>query len=155
MADKQGEKVLSVNRQASHNFYLEERFEAGLVLTGTEVKSIRDGKVNLRDGYADIKGDEVWLYNCHISPYTHGNIFNHDPLRTRKLLLHKQEIRRLIGKVRERGYTLIPTRLYLKNGRIKAEVALAKGKRDYDKRETERKREDEKEARSAIRARRG
>lgn len=151
MAEK-GEKPLCTNRQAAHNYHLEERFEAGLALTGTEVKSIRAGLVNLRDGYADIKEDEVWLRNCHISPWTHGNIFNHDPLRARKLLLHKQEIRRLIGKTRERGYTLVPTKLYLKNGRIKVEIALAKGKRDYDKRETERRREAEKEARHAIRA---
>ncbi len=153
MAKQQEEKVLSMNRQAGHNYHLEDRYEAGLVLTGTEVKSAREGRVNLRDSYANVKDNEVWLYNCHINPYTHGNIYNHDPLRTRKLLLHKEEIRRLIGKVRERGYTLVPTRMYLKNGRIKLEVALAKGKREYDKRETERRREADKEARQAVRAR--
>ena len=152
MPEKQGEKVLSVNRQASHNYHLEERLEAGVVLTGTEVKSARDGRINLRDSYANVKGAEVWLVNCHISPYTHGNIYNHEPTRSRKLLLHKGQIRRLIGKVRERGYTLVPTRMYLKGGRIKVEVALAKGKRSYDKRETERRRETEKEARQAVRA---
>jgi SsrA-binding protein len=153
MAKAEGEKVLSMNRQAGHNYHLEDRFEAGMVLTGTEVKSAREGRVNLRDSYANLKDNEVWLYNCHINPYTHGNIYNHDPLRTRKLLLHKEEIRRLIGKVRERGYTLVPTRMYLKNGRIKLEIALAKGKREYDKRETERRREADKEARQAVRSR--
>ncbi len=153
MSEKPGEKVLSVNRQASYHYHLEERFEAGLVLTGTEVKSARDGRVNLRDSYADLKEGEAWLLNCHISPYYFGNLYNHEPTRSRKLLLHKQEIRRLTGKVRERGYTLVPTRMYLKNGRIKVEVALAKGKREYDKRETERRREAEKEAREAVRAR--
>ncbi len=154
MREQPGEKVLSVNRQASHNYHLQERFEAGLVLTGTEVKSARDGRVNLRDSYANLKDGEVWLLNCHISPYSHGNIYNHEPTRSRKLLLHKEEIRRLIGKVRERGFTLIPTRMYLKNGRVKVELALAKGKRQYDKRETERRREAEKEARQAVRFRR-
>ena len=154
MAEKQREKDLTVNRQASHNYHLEERFEAGVVLTGTEVKSARDGQVNLRDSYANLKEGEVWLLNCHINPYSFGNIYNHEPTRSRKLLLHKEEIRRLIGKVRERGYTLIPTRMYLKNGRIKVEVALGKGKRLYDKRETERRREADKEARQAVRARR-
>mgnify|MGYP001074425407 CR=1 FL=1 len=151
MPGQQGERVLTVNRQASHNYHLEERFEAGVALTGTEVKSIREGRVNLRDSYADVKQGELWLLNCHISPYSHGNIYNHDPLRTRKLLLHKQEIRRLIGKVEERGYTLVPTRMYLKNGRIKVEIALARGKRAYDKREAERRRQAEQEARQAIR----
>lgn len=154
MPEKQGEKIVAVNRQASHDYHLEDRYEAGMVLTGTEVKSVRAGRVNLRDSYAGLKDGEVWLLNCHISPYTHGNIYNHDPLRPRKLLLHKEEIRRLIGKVRERGYTLVPTRMYLRTGRVKVEVALGKGKRAYDKRETERRREAEKEARQAVRARR-
>ena len=145
------EKDLGVNRQASHNFHLLERFEAGLVLTGTEVKSVRGGRVNLRDSYATLKEGEAWLLNCHISPYSHGNFQNHDPLRNRKLLLHKEEIRKLIGKVRERGFTLVPLRIYLKKGRIKVEIALAKGKREYDKRETVRRREAEMEARQAIR----
>lgn len=148
--EKDGEKVLAVNRQAGFNYHLSDRLEAGLVLTGTEVKSIREGRVNLRDSYANLKDGEVWLLNCHISPYSHGNIYNHDPLRSRKMLLHKEEIRRLIGKVRERGFTLVPTRLYMKKGRIKVEVALAKGKRQYDKRETERRREADREARQAI-----
>lgn len=152
MPEQHGEKVLTVNRQASYNYHLQERLEAGVVLTGTEVKSVRDGQVNLRDSYADLKNGEIWLLNCHISPYTHGSISNHDPTRSRKLLLHKEEIRRLIGKVRERGFTLVPTRMYLKNGRIKVELALAKGKRTYDKRETERRREAEREAQQAVRA---
>jgi len=154
MPEKTAHKDLSVNRQASHNYYLEDRYEAGVALTGTEVKSARTGRVQLKDSYALVKDGELWLLNCHISPYDFGNIFNHDPTRTRKLLLHKEEIRRLIGKTRERGYSLIPTRMYLKAGRIKVELALAKGKRDYDKRETERKREAEKEARTAVRERR-
>lgn len=144
-------KELGVNRQASHNYHLLERFEAGLVLTGTEVKSVRGGRLNLRDSYAALKGSEAWLLNCHISPYTHGNIQNHDPLRERKLLLHREEIRRLIGKVRERGFTLVPLRIYLKKGRIKIEIALAKGKREYDKREAIRRREAEMEVKQAIR----
>lgn len=154
MPEQPEEKVLTVNRQASHNYHLLERFEAGVVLTGTEVKSARGGLVNLRDSYATLKGGEVWMLNCHISPYSHGSYSNHDPLRSRKLLLHKQEIRRLIGKVRERGLTLVPTRLYLKRGRIKVELALARGKQSYDKREAERRREAEKEARQAMRLRR-
>ena len=157
MPDKKGpgpgEKVLAINRQASHNYYLDERIEAGVVLTGTEVKSARGGQVQLRDSHAIVKDGEVWLLQCHIIPYAQGNLFNHEPTRTRKLLLRKEQIRRLIGKVRERGLTLIPTRLYLKNGRIKVEVAVAKGKRDYDKRETERRREADKEARLAMRQR--
>ena len=144
-------KDLGVNRQASHNFHLLERFEAGLVLTGTEVKSARGGRVNLRDSYAAVKEGELWLLNCHISPYSHGNLQNHEPLRARKLLLHKGEIHKLIGKVRERGFTLVPLRVYLNKGRIKAEIALAKGKREYDKRETIRRREAEMEAKQAVR----
>ena len=123
-----------------------------MVLTGTEVKSARGGRVSLRDSYALLKDGELWLLNCHISPYSHGNYMNHETLRTRKLLLHKEELRRLTGKTHERGLTLIPLRIYLKRGRIKAEIALAKGKKEYDKRETIRRREAEMEAKSAIRA---
>jgi len=132
-------KIFSTNRQAAHNYHLLERYEAGVVLSGTEVKSVRAGNVNLKDSYARIQGEEAWLLNCHISPYEFGNRQNHDPVRKRKLLLHRQEIRRLIGKVEERGLTLIPTKLYLKNGRIKCELAIARGKKLYDKRETERR----------------
>ena len=148
------EKVLSANRQAAYNYHLLERYEAGLALTGTEVKSVREGKANLKDGYATIQKGEAWLLNCHISPYEFGNRQNHDPLRKRKLLLHRQEIHRLTGKVEERGLTLIPTKLYLKNGRIKCEIALARGKKLYDKRETERRKSAEQEARQAIKHRR-
>jgi len=144
-------QILSDNRHAAHNYHLLDRFEAGLVLTGTEVKAARAGKVQLKDAYGEIDKGEAWLVNAHISPYTHGNIYNHDPLRRRKLLLHRQEIQKLIGKTRERGLTLVPTRIYLKKGRIKCELALAKGKKLYDKREAERQREQRDEARSALR----
>ena len=154
MPEQKDEKVLTFNRQASHNYQLLERFEAGVVLTGTEVKSARDGRVNLRDSYATLKEGEVWLLHCHINPYSHGGFSNHDPTRSRKLLLHKEEIRRLIGKVRQRGLTMVPTRMYLKRGRIKVELALAKGKHSYDKREAERRRQAEKEARQAMSLRR-
>jgi SsrA-binding protein len=144
-------KVIADNRKARHDYFLDDRFEAGLALTGTEVKAARDGKVQLRDGYAEIAGNEAWLVNVHIGHYTHGNIANHDTHRRRKLLLHRREINKLIGKTREKGLTLIPTKVYFKGGRIKCEIALAKGKREYDKRDTIRKREQEAEARSALR----
>jgi SsrA-binding protein len=145
-----GEKDASVNRNASHNYFLLEKFEAGVVLTGTEVKSVRTGKTNLKDAYGLIKDGELWLLNCHISPYDFGNYANHAALRTRKLLIHKEEIRKLIGKTQQKGLTLIPTRMYFKNGKIKVELALAKGKQLWDKRETERRRTADKEAREAI-----
>ena len=145
--------VLAVNRQASHNYHFLERFEAGLVLTGTEVKSAREGRVNLRDAYGVVRSGEVWLLNCHISPFSHGTYANHEPLRPRKLLLRRDEIRKLIGRTTERGLTLVPVRMYLKSGRIKCELALAKGKKTYDKRETERRKTIEKEARQAVRER--
>lgn len=128
-------KVATENRKARHDYHIEETMEAGLVLTGTEVKSLRLGRANLRDSYAEIKNNEVFLVNSHISPYEQGNRFNHDPLRPRKLLLHRSEIRRLIGKVKERGYTLIPLKIYFKKGKAKVELALARGKKLYDKRE--------------------
>jgi SsrA-binding protein len=145
-----GQRDAAVNRIASHNYFLLEKFEVGVALTGTEVKSVRDGRVNLKDAYGLIKDSELWLLNCHIGPYDHGNIFNHAPLRTRKLLIHKEEIRKLIGKTQQRGQTLIPTRMYFKNGRVKLELALAKGKQLWDKRETERRRTADKEAREAV-----
>jgi SsrA-binding protein len=148
------EKLLTSNRQAGHLYFLLEHFEAGMELMGTEVKAIRGGKANLKDAYAMIRKGEAWLVNCHISPYEYGNRQNHDPLRKRKLLLHGQEIRRLTGKTVEKGLTLIPTKLYLKNGKIKCEIALAKGKKLYDKRETERRKTADREARQAIRQRR-
>ena len=145
--------VLAVNRKASHNYEFFDKFEAGLVLTGTEVKSAREGRVNLRDAYAVVRAGEVWLMNCHISHFSHGNISNHDPMRARKLLMNRAEIRKLIGKTTERGLTLVPLKMYLNNGRIKCEIALAKGKKTYDKRETERRKTIDKEARQAVRDR--
>ncbi len=145
--------VLAVNRQASHNYEFLEKFEAGLVLTGTEVKSAREGSVSLKEAYGVIRAGEVWLMNCHISPFSHGNVSNHDPMRARKLLLKRSEIRKLIGRTTERGRTLVPLKMYLKKGRIKCEIALAKGKKTYDKRETERRKTIEKESRQAVRDR--
>ena len=139
-----------MNRSASHHYFLLEKYEAGLVLRGTEVKSIRAGEANLKDSYGLVKDGEVWLLNAHIGPYEHGNVFNHEPTRTRKLLLNRQEIRKLIGKTQQKGLTLIPTRLYFKNGHVKCEIALAKGKQLWDKRETERRRTADNEARDAI-----
>lgn len=138
---------IAENRKAYHDYHIEETLEAGIALQGTEVKSLRLGRVNLRDSFAKVERGEVFLHGVHISPYEQGNRFNHDPLRVRKLLLHKREIRRLIGKVREEGYTLIPTKLYFKNGRCKVELALAKGKKLYDKRDAIAKRDAERRAR--------
>lgn len=148
---KAPERDLANNRAAAHNYFLSDKFEAGVVLAGTEVKSARDGKVNLKDSYGLVKDGELWLLNAHISPYQHGNLFNHNPLRTRKLLVHKNELRKLIGKTRQKGMTLVPTRMYFRNGKIKVEMALAKGKQLWDKRETERRRTADREAREAIR----
>ena len=145
-----GQRDATVNRGAAHNYFLLEKFEAGMVLTGTEVKSIRAGRVNLRDAYALVKDGELWLLNAHIGAYEHGNIFNHEPLRTRKLLVHAAELRKLIGKTQQKGMTLIPTRIYFRNGKAKIEIALAKGKQLWDKRETERRRTADREAREAI-----
>jgi len=146
-----GRKVLADNRPAGHNYFLFDRFEAGMVLTGTEVKAAREGKVQLKDAYGEVVGTEAWLVNAHISHYSHGNRGNHDPVRRRKLLLHRAEIDKLIGKTREKGLALIPTRMYLKEGRIKCELALGRGKKLYDKRQAEAKRTAEAEARAAIR----
>jgi SsrA-binding protein len=145
-----GERDASVNRAASHNYFLLDRFEAGVALRGTEVKSIREGKANLKDAYGIIKDGEAFLLNAHIGPYSHGNVSNHEALRTRKLLLHQQEIRKLSSQTQIKGHTLIPTRLYFRHGKVKCELALAKGKQDWDKRETERRREADREARAAI-----
>ncbi len=145
-----GERDASVNRTASHNYFLEEKFEAGVALRGTEVKSVRSGQANLKDAYGLVKDGELWLINAHIGPYQHGNIFNHEPLRTRKLLVHRNELDKLVGKTRNKGLTLIPTRLYFRNGRVKVEIAVAKGKQNWDKRETERRKTADKEAREAI-----
>src|ERR671939_672057 len=129
-----GTKLIAENRRARHDYHLLERFEAGLVLTGTEVKSLREGRATLARAYADIRDGEAWLVGAPISTYDHGNIANHDPDRERKLLLHRKEIASLIGKVRERGFTLVPTRLYFKDGRVKVELALSRGKETRDKR---------------------
>lgn len=147
-------RVLNDNRYAGHEYFLLDRYEAGVVLTGTEVKAAKTGKIQLKDSFAEISEGEAWLHNAHISEYSHGNRENHYPVRKRKLLLHREEIEKLTGKTREKGLTLIPTRLYLKNGRIKLEIALAKGKKFHDKREAERNREMENEARAAV-ARKG
>jgi len=133
-------KNFAVNRQAGHYYHLLEKFEAGIELAGTEVKSIREGKVTLKDGYGLVRGDEVWLVDCHISAYSSGGYVNHDPLRDRRLLLRRDEINKLKGRTQEKGLTVVPTRLYLKKNLIKCEIALAKGKNVFDKRETERRR---------------
>ena len=131
-----GDRDAAYNRSAGFNYFLLEKVEAGVALRGTEVKSIREGQANLKDAYGLIKDGEAFLLNVHIGPYSHGNIANHDALRTRKLLLHKEEVRKLLVKTQIKGHTLIPTRLYFRNGRVKCELAIAKGKQDWDKRET-------------------
>jgi SsrA-binding protein len=152
MAEKadSGEKLIASNRKAYHDYFILDKLEAGIALFGTEVKSSREGKVNLKDSYATIKGGEAFLLNCHISPYSHGNRENHDPTRTRKLLLHHKEIRKLIGKTQEKGLTLVPLRLYFKRGKVKVELGVARGKKNYDKRETERRKEADRETRKAV-----
>src|ERR1700761_4928694 len=145
-----GERDAASNRSAFHNYFILERFEAGIQLRGTEVKAVRAGRANLKDAYGLVKDNEIFLLNAHIGPYDYGNLYNHEPLRTRKLLMHKQEINKLIGKTQGKGVTLIPLRMYFKNGRAKVELALAKGKQTWDKRETERRRTADKEAREAI-----
>ena len=142
-----GIKIITDNRKASFDYFLEDRYEAGLVLTGTEIKSLRKGSCNIRDSYIVIRNGEAYILNMHISKYDEGNIFNHDPLRTRKLLLHKKEINKLVGIVKVQGLTLIPTKVYLVRGRAKVEFAVAKGKKNYDKREDDRKASIKKEMR--------
>ncbi|HAH96279.1 MAG TPA: SsrA-binding protein [Firmicutes bacterium] len=146
-----GEKNIVVNRQARHEYFIIETYEAGIALAGTEVKSLRQGKGSLNDAFARVEHNEMLLYNMHISPYDFGNRFNLDPLRPRKLLLHKEEIRRLYGKTREKGLTLVPLRFYLKRGKVKVELALAKGKRLYDKREDLAARDAKREVERAFR----
>ena len=133
--EKDSIKLIAQNKKAFHDFFIEETFECGIELVGTEVKSLREGRVNMKDSYASVSNGEVYIKNMHISPYEKGNIFNKDPLRERKLLLHKYEILKLVGKIKEKGYSLIPTKVYLKNSLVKVELALAKGKKLYDKRE--------------------
>lgn len=146
-------KIVAQNRKAFHDYSIEETIEAGIVLTGTEVKSLREGKANLKDSYVLIKHSEVLLLNCHISPYTYGNIMNHDPLRTRKLLLHKKEIARIQGKALQKGYSLIPLKMYFKGSIAKVEIGLARGKKLFEKRESIKKREAGREIERAMKNR--
>ena len=158
MSDKSERELaqssIAENRKAHHDYHLLETFEAGIVLLGTEVKAIREGRVNLRDSFARLDGGEVYLHNVNISPYSHRGYAEHEPLRKRKLLLHRDEIRKLVGKTVEKGMTLVPVRMYFKNGRVKVAVSLAKGKKEYDKRDTIKKRETDRETRAAVKARR-
>lgn len=147
-------RVLSDNRSAGHHYFLLDRYEAGMVLTGTEVKAARSGKLQLKESYAEIVNNEAWLVNAHISPYSHGNRMNHETLRRRKLLLHRREIDKLRAKAQEKGLTLLATKVYLKDGLIKCEIAVGRGKKLHDKRESERKREQQEEARAAVDRRR-
>ncbi|MBZ0157672.1 MAG: SsrA-binding protein SmpB [Alphaproteobacteria bacterium] len=146
-------KIVAQNRKAYHDYSIEETAEAGIQLLGTEVKSLRDGKANLKDSYVLIKDSEVFLFNCHISPYSHGNIMNHDPLRTRKLLLHRKEIERIKGKAQQKGYTLVPLKIYFKGPFAKVEIGLAKGKKVYEKRETIKEREAKRDIERAMKSR--
>jgi SsrA-binding protein len=153
--DKKAEVLIADNRKAHFDYHVLETFEAGIALLGTEVKGIREGKANLRDAFARVEKGEVWLYNVHINPYSHRGYVDHDPKRRRKLLLHRQEIRKLIGKTVEKGLTLVPTRMYFKNGKVKVAIALARGKQMHDKRETIKRRETERETRAAVKGRVG
>ncbi len=152
-ASAQQVKLVAQNRKARHDFHIEETLEAGVVLTGTEVKSCRAGRVNLTEAYATARDGEAWLLQCYIAPYSHGNRANHEPLRPRKLLLHRGEIERLDAELRARGYTLVPLRVYFAHGIAKVEIALARGKKEYDKRQTLREQQDMREAQRAIRQR--
>jgi SsrA-binding protein len=153
MATATEEKVLASNRAAFHDYHISTKYEAGAALTGTEVKSVLDGRVQLKDSYVAVREGEAWLFNAHISPYTHGNINNHDPLRTRKLLLHRREIDKLEQAAATQGMTLVVTRVYIKNRKIKFEVGVAKGKKLYDKRETEMRRIVDRETRAQLKQR--
>jgi SsrA-binding protein len=151
---EKNENAVATNRKAYHDYFIEEKFEAGIMLQGTEVKSMREGRVNLQDSYASVKGNEVFLHHCHISPYSHGNIMNHEPLRTRKLLLHRKEINKLLGKTQQQGLTLIPLRIYFsKRGLAKVELGLAKGKKQHDRRESIKTREASREVERAMKER--
>jgi SsrA-binding protein len=150
MAQESGIKILSDNRSAGHNYHLTDRWEAGMVLTGTEVKAAKDGKVQLKESYAEVIEDEAWLVNAHISEYSHGNLMNHAPARRRKLLLHRSEIEKLRVETREKGLTIVPTKLYLKDGRIKVEIAIGKGKKFHDKREAAKSKEMQADAKAEM-----
>ena len=153
MAEKEHIKTVAENRKARHDYFLEDKLEAGIALTGTEIKSVREGRVQFKDAYVSIRNGEAWIKAMHISPYRHGNIFNVDETRDRKLLLHKHEIRKLYDKVRLKGYTLIPVRMYLKDGRAKMEIATARGKDLYDKRQTSKERDAKREMQKALKYR--
>jgi SsrA-binding protein len=148
------QRLVAKNKKAFYEFEILERYEAGLALQGTEVKSLREGKVNLKESFARVKNGEVWLEGCHISPYTHGNIHNHDPIRPRKLLLHRREISQLIGKVEQKGLTLVPLSLYFTKGKAKLELAVARGKKLHDKRETARRKAMERDIQAQLKGRR-
>ena len=150
-----GEKLIASNKKALHDYFVVQKFEAGIALTGTEVKSLRAGRANLKDSYVTIKNGEAFLFGAHISPYTHGNLENHDPERTRKLLLHRRELEKLKKETTEKGLTVVPLRLYFKGAKVKAEIAVVRGKKQYDKRETEKKREADRETAAAIKTARG
>jgi len=150
---QKAEKIIADNRKAFHDYHIVETFEAGVALLGTEVKAIREGRVNLRDSFGRVDDGEVFVLNVHISPYSHRGYAEHEPLRRRKLLLRKDEIRKLIGKTAERGMTIVPLRMYFKNGRVKLAIGLAKGKKEYDRRETIKRRETDRETRAAIKER--
>lgn len=149
-----GEKLIASNKKAYHDYHVLQKFEAGIALMGTEVKSLRAGRANLKDAYVIFKGGEAFLFGAHISPYSHGNLENHDPERTRKLLLHAREIEKLATQVAEKGLSIVPLRLYFRGSRVKIEIAVVRGKKLYDKRETEKTREADREAASAMKARR-
>ena len=150
---KKAERTIAENRKALHDYHLLETFEAGMALVGTEVKAIREGRVNLRDSFARIERGEIFVHNVHIGSYSSRGYADHEPLRPRKLLLHRHEIRKLVGKTTERGMTVVPVRMYFKNGRVKLAISLAKGKKDYDRRETIKRREIDRETRAAVKAR--
>jgi SsrA-binding protein len=152
-AKDSGEKLIASNKKALHDYFVLQKLEAGVELTGTEVKSLRDGKANLKDSYVLIERGEAYLQGAHISPYSHGNLQNHDPERRRRLLLHKREIEKLHEQIQEKGLTVVPLRLYFKSGRVKIEIAVVRGKKLYDKRETEKRREQEREAAAAMKVR--
>ena len=148
------EKAVATNRKAYHDYFIEEKFEAGIMLQGTEVKSLRDGRVNLQDSYASVREGQIFLHHCHISPYSHGNLSNHEPLRTRKLLLHRKEINKLLVKTQQQGLTIIPLRIYFsKRGLAKVEIGLAKGKKQHDRRESDKTREASREVERAMKER--
>ena len=153
-AREEAQKSIAENRKAFHDYHILETYEAGIVLVGTEVKAIREGSANLRDSFARLEDGEVWLYNVHINAYSHRGYSDHEPTRRRKLLLHRAEIRKLIGKTVEKGMTLVPTRLYFQNGYVKVAISLAKGKKAHDKRETIKRRETDRETRAAVKERR-